>query len=374
MRLIVLSIVVVLCTSHPMHKQILDELADKHPKEQFKAWHYLNKKEYSLDSPEAVHRYTIFKSNLEFIKKRNSEQSSFKLGFGPFTDLTFEEFQNQYLSKQMVPETKKLFMSFQSEAKHKLPIIRQEAKTFDEMVDSEENPKRNLQTNCNDVTTIDWSFLWMWVRNQGKCAAPWAFVSTSTIEAFVKLNDELIWKELSVQQLIDCDTSNAGCQGGWYDGAYDYARTTGLLVEDEYPYSGIQGSCKAVNDNVCQVGPKPYVKLVDYHWCMTGYGSDQPCSIPEIRDNFLMWGPYAGAIYIGPEAQHYTSGILEYSCTGKDINHGVVVTEMGLDYIKIRNSWGKNWGEEGYAYFRLNEEGTCGLTQFAWQPTGVEYA
>lgn len=374
MKLIILSILAVLCATNPMYKQILRELENKHPKEQFKAWHYLNKKDYSLDSAEALHRYKTFKSNLEYIKRRNSEQTSFKLGLGPFADLTFEEFKSNYLSESIAPELPKLFMSFQSEPSHKLPVIKHKAKTFDEMVDQDENQRRNLQTNCNDVTSEDWSFLWGWVRNQGKCRAPWAFVTSATIEAFAKLNDNVIWKELSVQQLVDCDTSNNACQGGWYSGAFEYTMRTGLIIEDEYPFTAIQGSCKAIDDNDCVLGPKPYIKPTGYHWCMTGYGSNQPCSLVGVRDDFLMTGPYAGAVYISPDAQHYESGVLDYSCSENPINHGVTIVQMGLDYMKVRNSWGKLWGEEGYAYFKLNDEGTCGLTQFAWQPRGVDYA
>ena len=56
------------------------------------------------------------------------------------------------------------------------------------------------------------------------------------------------------------------------------------------------------------------------------------------------------------------------NCNQEDINHAVVLVgyghddEEGLDFWKIRNSWGASWGENGY--FRLSRgKGTCGVNR-----------
>lgn len=53
-------------------------------------------------------------------------------------------------------------------------------------------------------------------------------------------------------------------------------------------------------------------------------------------------------------------------CAG-GLNHGMVATgygvdENGVEYVLIRNSWAKRWGEEGYSRVAAGDEkygGTC---------------
>jgi len=67
---------------------------------------------------------------------------------------------------------------------------------------------------------------------------------------------------------------------------------------------------------------------------------------------------------------NYNSGVFD-TCTGTHsgnvkINHAVVITgwgtENGIDYWKIKNSWGANWGDNGYIKIKI---GTCGIQYMA---------
>ncbi|RHN42684.1 putative cathepsin L [Medicago truncatula] len=50
---------------------------------------------------------------------------------------------------------------------------------------------------------------------------------------------------LSEQQLLDCDQSDFGCQGGWMSNAFQYIiQARGLMEEKEYAFAGREGSCK----------------------------------------------------------------------------------------------------------------------------------
>jgi len=60
--------------------------------QQFKTYHLLFKKKYTLDSEEGINRYKIFKSNLKNIKEQNALTNSGKFGFNKFTDFTADEY------------------------------------------------------------------------------------------------------------------------------------------------------------------------------------------------------------------------------------------------------------------------------------------
>jgi C1A family cysteine protease len=60
----------------------------------------------------------------------------------------------------------------------------------------------------------------------------------------------------------------------------------------------------------------------------------------------------------------YREGIL--SMCGRNINHGVLLVGVSDGYWKIKNSWGVNWGENGY--IRIARGNTCAVCESAFFP------
>lgn len=70
-----------------------------------------------------------------------------------------------------------------------------------------------------------------------------------------------------------------------------------------------------------------------------------------------------------PLLKSYASGILSSTACGTKIDHAVVIvgysistTQNGVSYYIVRNSWGADWGENGYARILIADgAGTCGI-------------
>jgi len=64
---------------------------------------------------------------------------------------------------------------------------------------------------------------------------------------------------------------------------------------------------------------------------------------------------------------------------GTNLDHGVLAvgygtSEDGIDYYKIKNSWGTTWGEEGYIRLERGgsqEKGQCGILSTPSYPNMV---
>ena len=65
--------------------------------------------------------------------------------------------------------------------------------------------------------------------------------------------------------------------------------------------------------------------------------------------------------------QFYSSGVLTTSC-GTNLDHGVLLVGWGVDsnnvaFWKVKNSWGTEWGDDGYILLQrgVSSTGQCGI-------------
>ena len=193
--------------------------------------------------------------------------------------------------------------------------------------------------NC--VATLD-KFNWTEqngvtdLRDQASCGSSWDFATHGAFEgSWAVLNGQLI--DSSEQDTLDC--SGAGsCDGGWW--AFDYLVKTGSAQEADYPYVARQGSCRT---NVV----RPYKAVT---WAYVDSTKDIP-SVDAIKKALCEHGPLACAVAVTLAFQAYKIGVFNENSTA-NVNHGVVL--VGWDDSKkawrMKNSWGKAWGESGYMW------------------------
>jgi C1A family cysteine protease len=155
---------------------------------------------------------------------------------------------------------------------------------------------------------------------------------------------------LSIQQVIDCSANDLtyGCRGGYLEGAYTYIQMNGVVLESSYPYTymntSIAGSCKSKG------GP----------FKLSSFTPIQGGNCNALIDE-LAHGPISVGVS-GYNLQYYGEGVFN-ECSN-DLDHAVMVVgyRSGVGW-RIKNSWGADWGEEGYGW--IAEGNTCGICDMA---------
>ncbi|MBD3284692.1 hypothetical protein GF395_04630 [Candidatus Uhrbacteria bacterium] len=187
------------------------------------------------------------------------------------------------------------------------------------------------------------------VKDQGQCGSCWAFGTVGPLEARL-LMAEGSTTDLSEQYLLSCNTHGWSCSGGWWAHDYHLNRVppsetqAGAVLESVSPYRALDLPC---------AGPYNHPHRIT-SWAYVGGGESVP-STAAIKQAIHTYGPVAAAICVGDAFRNYNGGIFQTdeSCSN-EVNHAIVL--VGWDESQqawiLRNSWGPDWGEDGYMRIR----------------------
>jgi len=281
-------------------------------------------------------RFQNFKSNLQFIEDHNSKSDiTFTVSINNFGDWSREEY-------------------------------------LDFATDYEPLP--------NHVQTIQDTFpapipaAWDWrtkgavtaIKNQGQCGSSPYFSAIVSVEGchFISTGSLL---GLSEEQVLDCSGNfgNQGCDGGEMYSSLQYIMHQGGVDSELcYPYVAYQGE----GGNCSYKGSCCASKVNTYFNVTTGDEQALKAAVYKVPAGSAMDASlqsfefYAGGVYSDPE------------CSSSQIDHGIGIVGYGhndtanMDFWVMKNTWGTDWGVEGYMYLARNDNNMCGVA------TDVSYA
>lgn len=189
------------------------------------------------------------------------------------------------------------------------------------------------------------------VKDQSSCGSCVAFGVAATLEARINIACKRpnLNKNLSEAHLFYCGCGNC-CGTGWnFPPALDFCKNTGIGLETGFPYTPGNQQCKS--------GISSYLKITDWKSVLTTAD----------RKNILATkGPVVGGMAVYSDFFSYTSGVYRHASGGLSGYHAISV--VGYDDDQkcwiCKNSWGTNWGDNGW--FKIGY-GECMIdTNFAF--------
>ena len=227
----------------------------------------------------------------------------------------------------------------------------------------EPNPTPRLLSNTLPGA-VDWSkSAQNAIRLQGECSSCWAFSAVSTVEfGYMAATGDLI--EFSDQEMLECgfkcDADGRqmdGCEGGYHYKGIVYVKEGNRLASlEDMPYQGrYPGSCTADNYKNSLTKAK-----LDNFLFVRG---------DENVLGSVSKGVVAAGIGVSDKMYLYESGVYanDGSCASYGMNHAVNIVGYGVmegrKYWKVRNSWGRRWGDAGHLNLDREQRNMCNITK-----------
>jgi cathepsin F len=318
---------------------------------------------YGKDTEPTGSQLKAWMENHEFVRLQNADSSSkWTAELNKFADMSVQEFKEKILLKNPLV----------SDARAKVGMskaVKASVESFD-------------WRNVGGVTPV---------QDQGFVGTCWTFSTVANIEGqyYKQTNTTL---KLSEEYFVDCDgtadydLNHADCSiyGGWPYLAYQFAiKEGGVPTEGSYPYCAGTGACApCMNGPEKLCGPPPYscdrtrdsmcIQAVPVAKVMNW--RDVSTDENEIADDLVATGPLS-VLLDASTLQFYKSGVWDgtaypgsrMKCSKTYLDHAVLITGFGVDttadsvdYWSVKNSWGPDWGEDGY--FRIvRGVGECGI-------------
>ena len=182
---------------------------------------------------------------------------------------------------------------------------------------------------------------------QGDCGSCWAFAAMGAVEAYCNLYyNRQLNLNLSEQELVSCTHKDQkGCDGGHPSHALNYIKKNGVMDENSFPYIAIDGNCDDKPDISTE-----RIKIGNYIYRLGD------------RRKYLYNSPLAVVLY--KNRHHvvlagYKTVQAGEEYISEDLMSKITIEEgdslIGTTAWLLKNSWGEDWGDNGFAYVITND-------------------
>lgn len=225
-----------------------------------------------------------------------------------------------------------------------------------------EKPRDNAEQRFNDVQR-DLPSEWDWrdvegesyvtpIRDQAQCGSCWAFGALASMETHMAVNTYMPNPTVDLSEQFPISCGPGSCNGYSISGTSEFLEYTGTVTEACLPY---QASDAVPCDNRCSYWDMEIVRILDWGWVGP--------SVESIK-NAVLEGPVYVGFTVYADFMAYTGGIYEHLWGDVEAGHAVAIVGWNDDesYWICKNSWGPDWGEDGY--FRIRW-GQCELEEWS---------
>lgn len=163
---------------------------------------------------------------------------------------------------------------------------------------------------------------------------------------------------LSVQDQVSCNKESHACDGGSLNSTWYYLYETGIVTESCFPYTSSKGTVES-----CITKCKNQEKWIKHK-------SPNKMKIfsttDDIKQEILDHGPVQTIMSVYTDFMDYDGDYVYEHKKGKDEGaHSVAIIgwgeQDGKKYYLCQNSWGTDWGINGYFKIKITDESLRGI-------------